>query len=397
MIDVFIIGSKGIPAKYGGFETFVEQLTSQKKSKEIRYHVSCQSGDTNNVYTFQGTRCFNVKTPNIGGAKAILYDIASLRRCIKYIRNNNLQKSIIYVLACRIGPFIGYYKRILHQMGVELYVNPDGHEWLRSKWSKPVRAYWKFSERLMVKNADLLICDSKGIEEYIQKSYYKYNPETTFIAYGSDTSGSPIKSLDPLITNWLSKYNIKTNDYYLIVGRFVPENNYELMIREFMKSDTKKNLVIISNVSKNSFYQKLINITQCDKDSRIKFVGTVYDRPLLQKIRELAYGYLHGHEVGGTNPSLLEALSSTKVNLLLDVIFNKEVGEDGALYFNKKPGNLARLIHESDSLSYDERIVLGDAAKKRIDDHYSWEHIVNEYEVLFQNDNFDKSLRVQEK
>ncbi|SFG96312.1 beta 1-4 rhamnosyltransferase Cps2T [Sporolactobacillus nakayamae] len=382
MVDVFIIGSKGIPAKYGGFETFVDQLTKQKMSSDIKYHVACLA-DNNQEFTYNNVRCFNVNVPEIGSAKAIIYDLKSLKRCINYIKEKQLQNSIVYVLACRIGPFIGSYKKSLIRLGAKLIVNPDGHEWLRSKWSKPVRTYWKLSERLMVKNADLLICDSKGIEDYIHKEYGNYNPKTKFIAYGADIDNSSNQSIDIKFNYWLSEHQIKVMDYYLIVGRFVPENNYELMIREFMKSKTSKSLVIISNVSKNSFYEKLLNVTHFNQDPRIKFVGTVYDKPILQKVREFAFGYLHGHEVGGTNPSLLEALASTKVNLLLDVIFNIEVGKDCAVYFNKQPSNLAELINRIDMLTPQDIENFGAKAKRRIECNYSWNFIVSEYENLF--------------
>ncbi|PGS79420.1 glycosyl transferase, partial [Bacillus anthracis] len=119
-----------------------------------------------------------------------------------------------------------------------------------------------------------------------------------------------------------------------------------LMVREFMKSDSKKDFVIISNVEQNQFYQDLLATTNFDKDPRVKFVGTVYDQELLKKVRENAFAYFHGHEVGGTNPSLLEALAYTKLNMLLDVVFNEEVGEAGAVYFSKESGSLANLIYE---------------------------------------------------
>ena len=109
----------------------------------------------------------------------------------------------------------------------------------------------------------------------------------------------------------------------------------------------------------------------------------VYDQELLKKIRENAYGYFHGHEVGGTNPSLLEALGSTELNLLLDVGFNREVAEDGALYWTKEEGNLAKLIEEADELASDVITALGDKAKERIREWYSWEYITAEYEKVF--------------
>lgn len=382
MINVFVIGSKGIPAKYGGFETFVEKLTLYKKNKNIKYHVACLS-DNEKEFVYNNARCFNVKVKNIGSAKAVLYDIEALKMCEKYIKDNKLSECIICILACRIGPFLAFYKNRLEKLGVKVYVNPDGHEWKRSKWNWLIRSYWKYSEKLMVKHSDLLICDSKGIEDYIKDEYKSYKPKTTFIAYGADVEKSKLNNDDIKLTEWFNKNSITNKQYYLIVGRFVPENNYEIIIREFMKSNTNKDLVIITNVEKNKFYDELCKKTKFSSDSRIKFVGTVYDQELLKKIREEAYGYFHGHEVGGTNPSLLEALASTDVNLLLDVNFNKEVGKDGAIYFNKDNGNLAKLIDKADKYDDLEIKRLGQRAKLRIIDNYSWNKIVSEYEEVY--------------
>lgn len=382
MRHVFIIGSKGIPAKYGGFETFVEKLTEQQKSKEIKYHVSCLAQD-NKEFEHNGARCFNINVPNIGAAKAVYYDIFALRECIRYIKENKIENPIVYILACRIGPFVGRYKKQLKKLGGTLFVNPDGHEWKRGKWNAAIRKYWKTSEKLMVKHADLLVCDSKNIEKYIQEDYKQYNPRTTFIAYGADMEKSKLKDDDSKLVNWYKEKGVKAKEYYLVVGRFVPENNYETMITEFMKSNTKKDFVLITNVEQNKFYEQLKQKTGFDKDSRIKFVGTVYDQELLKKIRENAYGYLHGHEVGGTNPSLLEALASTDLNLLLDVGFNREVGEDGAVYFNKKEMNLSKLIDELDQITPEKIAEIGKKAKKRILQEYSWNYIVKEYENQF--------------
>ena len=167
------------------------------------------------------------------------------------------------------------------------------------------------------------------------------------------------------------------------MGRFVPENNYETMIKEFIKSKTNKKLVIITNVEKNKFYEELKEKTKFDNDERIKFVGTVYDTPLLKQIRENAYGYIHGHEVGGTNPSLLEALATTKLNLLLDVGFNKEVAKQGAMYWNKEEGNLSNLINSLENVSDEEKEKYGTMAKRRIEEEYNWNKIVTEYEKIF--------------
>ncbi|MBN1043582.1 glycosyltransferase family 1 protein [Clostridium botulinum] len=382
MKHIFIIGSKGIPAKYGGFETFVDKLTEGQKSKKIKYHVSCLA-DNSKEFEHNGARCFNINVPNIGPGKAVYYDIKALKESINYIKNNNIRNAIVYVLACRIGPFIGRYKNQLKKLGGTLLVNPDGHEWKRAKWNASIRKYWKVSEKLMVKHADLLICDSKNIEKYIKEDYKKYNPKTTFIAYGADTQKSKLQDEDSKLLDWYKEKDVKKKQYYLVVGRFVPENNYETMISEFMKSKTNKDFVLITNVKKNKFYEELKQKTGFDKDKRIKFVGTVYNQELLKKIRENAYGYLHGHEVGGTNPSLLEALATTDLNILLDVGFNREVGENGALYFTKQDRNLATLIDNLDV--YDEVAVTSysENAKKRINEGYTWDKIINDYEKLF--------------
>ncbi|OUZ23681.1 hypothetical protein A5867_001366, partial [Enterococcus sp. 6D12_DIV0197] len=281
--SIYIIGSKGIPAKYGGFETFVEKLTENRVDTNIQYYVACMEENSikseiyEEYFEYNGAKCFNVRVPNVGPAKAVLYDILALKKAIEISKKNNDDKPVFYVLACRIGPFINKIKKEIIKLNGKLFVNPDGHEWKRAKWSYPVRKYWKLSEKLMVKKADLLICDSKNIEKYIKDDYKKYNPKTTYIAYGTDTGMSNLKSNDKTVREWYKNKVVKENEYYLVVGRFVPENNYETMIKEFMKSDSKKDFVLVTNVEENKFFEKLKSKTDFEKDGRIKFVGTVYD------------------------------------------------------------------------------------------------------------------------
>ena len=376
---IFIVGSKGIPGNYGGYETFVDRLTEyHQNNPNLKYHVACKAKDTK-TFEYHNADCFDVKVPSIGPAQAIYYDVAALNQCVRYIKRHNIQHPIVYILACRIGPFAAHFQRVIHKLGGKLYINPDGHEWMRAKWSAPVRKYWKISERLMTKHCDLLICDSKNIEKYIHDEYGKYNPKTTFIAYGAETRKSKLADDDPKLIAWYKEKGLSPKSYYLVVGRFVPENNYETMIREFMKSHSKRDFALITNVS-DKFLEELKEKTHFDQDPRIKFVGTVYDKELLMKIRENAYGYFHGHEVGGTNPSLL---GSTDLNLLLDVGFNREVAEDSALYWTKQSGNLASLIDWADGMNADEISELGKKASLRIVEAYSWQHIADEYESRF--------------
>lgn len=397
MQHVFIVGAKSLGA-YGGYETFVNKLTEyHQNNKDIKYHVACKANgdgymDENTLdgaekiseseFVYHNAHCFKIAVPNVGAAQAIYYDIAALNYCCSYIEKNGIAHPIVYILACRIGSFAGFFYGKIHKLGGKVYLNPDGHEWLRQKWSRPVRKYWKISEKMMVKYTDLVVCDSVNIERYIRDSYKIYNPNTTFIAYGAETRKSQLADNSPQFLEWLAEKGLKSREYYLVVGRFVPENNYETMIREFMNSRSRKDFAIITTMN-----EKLMEELECklhfQADSRIKFVGTVYDQELLMKIREHAYGYFHGHEVGGTNPSLLEALGSTELNLLLDVGFNREVAKESSLYWTKEKGNLAKLIDTADRLTAEERNNMADMAKQRIKEAYSWEYICGKYEKIF--------------
>ena len=379
--NVYIVGSKGC-GNYGGYETFVDKLTEYHQyNKKIQYHIAWKGSQTKE-FQYHNTQSFQIKVPNIGSVQAVYYDIVALNYCLEHIKKNSIENPIIYILACRIGPFAAHFQNEIHRLGGRIYLNPDGHEWMRTKWSSLVRKYWKMSEKLMVKHSDLLVCDSKNIEKYIQTTYKQYNPVTTFIAYGADLSPSTLADDAKILIDWYTQKQLKAKEYYLIVGRFVPENSFETIIREFMKSKSKRKLAIITTVN-DKFLNQLERRLCFKSDKRIQFVGTVYDQELLKKIRENAYAYFHGHTVGGTNPSLIEALGSTDLNLLIDVSFNREVADDSALYWNKKRGNLANLISKVDIMSAKEINNFGYKAKKRVSDYYTWEYITKEYEKLF--------------
>ena len=397
MQHVYIVGAKGV-SFYGGYESFVQKLLEyHKDKKEIQYHVACKANGEGSMdvsrlegaseirgqrFTYCNADCFLVQVPEwLRSAQAIVYDVDALKKCCRHIEENRIEHAIVYILACRIGPFVHKYVDKIHGLGGKVYLNPDGHEWKRAKWSAPIRKYWKESERLMVKHADLVICDSTAIEKYIQREYKQYRPNTTYIAYGAETKKSTLADEDQKYVSWLHKHEIRSG-FYTMIGRCVPENNFETIICEFMKSRTTKDLVIITT-NNPGLLDELENKLHYRKDKRIKFVGTVYDQELLTKIRENAYGYFHGHSVGGTNPSLLEALGSTKLNLLYEVEFNKEVAEDAALYWNLDEGNLAALIDQADQMTPAELEALGNKAKERIRSAYSWESISDKYLCQF--------------
>ena len=399
---VYCVGAKSLGA-YGGYETFIYKLTEyHQNNNNIKYHVACKAnGDgsmdetkldkvnliNDHEFVFHNAHCFKIEVPQIGPAQAIYYDVAALKACCSHIKKNKISHPIVYIMACRIGPFARFFFNEIHKLGGVVYLNPDGHEWMREKWSAPVRKYWKISEQMMIKYCDLAICDSINIEKYIHKSYdgkgiKKRDPKTTYIAYGADLTLSKLSDDDKELVDWYENKGLRKKEYYLVVGRFVPENSFEVMIREFMKSKSKKNFAIITNVN-DKFLEQLERKLHFKKDPRIKFVGTVYDQELLKKIRENAYAYFHGHTVGGTNPSLIEALGSTDLNLLVDVGFNREVAEECALYWSREENNLAALIDEADKMSEENILELGRKAKERVTKEYTWEKICEQYLQTF--------------
>ena len=380
MQHVFIIGSRGLPAQYGGFETFVDQLVSHQVSPDIQYHVACLSNDqAYQHFDYKGVDCFTIKAPKLGPARVIAYDMMAINYALKLIKKQGIEQSIFYVLGNTIGAFVAPFARKIHKIGGRFYINPDGLEWKRAKWAKPIQAYLKYSEKIMTRHADLVISDNPGIESYIKEAYPW--SKTTYIAYGTDLSPTSLSSQDNKVREFYQKWQTQEKNYYLILGRFVPENNYETAIREFMASSTKRDLVIICNQEGNPYFEELRARTGFDQDPRVKFVGTVYDQDLLKYIRKEAFAYIHGHEVGGTNPGLLEALAQTDLNLVLGVSFNQTVAKDSAQYWTKETGNLAHLINQVDPL--EDVSEWGQRAKANMKQNFTWEKIVGEYEELF--------------
>ena len=380
MQHVFIIGSRGLPAQYGGFETFVDQLVSHQVSPDIQYHVACLSNDqAYQHFDYKGVDCFTIKAPKLGPARVIAYDMMAINYALKLIKKQGIEQPIFYVLGNTIGAFVAPFARKIHKIGGRFYINPDGLEWKRAKWAKPIQAYLKYSEKIMTRHADLVISDNPGIESYIKEAYPW--SKTTYIAYGTDLSSTSLNSQDNKVREFYQKWQTQEKNYYLILGRFVPENNYETAIREFMASSTKRDLVIICNQEGNPYFEELRARTGFDQDPRVKFVGTVYDQDLLKYIRKEAFAYIHGHEVGGTNPGLLEALAHTDLNLVLGVSFNQTVAKDTAHYWTKETGNLAHLINQVDPL--EDVSEWGQRAKANMKQNFTWEKIVGEYEELF--------------
>lgn len=377
--NIFVIGSQGYNKNYGGWETFVRNFADFYDKKKANIYVSEISYDKNTKeYVSNGINCLPVYTKKTGSATMMIYSIKSLYYVKKYIKKNNIKNTIIYVLGLKLGPFLHVERKYFKKNNIKIFVNPDGLEWKRSKWSNLVKRYFLYAEKTMLNNCDGIVCDSEGIKSYLEEAYPKNDVPKYFIAYGTkkvDLSGVDEKMV-------LKEYNLKKDNYCLVVGRCVPENNFELVIKEFMKSDINKELVIISNIEGSKYYDELKEITKCDKDKRIRILPGIYDEKKLSTIRKNAFLYIHGHSVGGTNPSLLEALSLTDLNVLYEVNFNHQVGEDACLYFTEKTGSLKKILNDSANLKKIKE-EYGVLAKKRIEDEYTWEYILSKYGELF--------------
>ncbi len=384
MKNIIIIGARGYKANYGGWETFVTNLIQNYQDQNVQFHVpelTKKKQEKNQIIEKDKVSCLQIYSPNMGFATMFIYAIKALFKINKYIKKQKLENVTIYILGCRMGPLYPFLVHPLRKRKIPIYLNPDGLEWKREKWSWWIKQCFKISERFMVKYSNGIICDSRAIKDYVDTKYEKYKKKTYFIAYGAYLQKKVLKNKH--VEELFKKFKIQENNYYLIVGRFVPENNYELIIEEFMKSNTNRDLVIVSNVEENKFYHDLKVKTNFLKDKRIKFIGSVYEKESIIYLRQNAYAYIHGHSAGGTNPSLLEALANTKINILYNAIYNVEVGKLSSLYFSKKENDLKRIIEMADQ--FDEKTIkkYEKMAKDRIKSEYTWNYIVEQYKKIW--------------
>ncbi len=384
MKNIIIIGARGYKSNYGGWETFVTNLIKNYNDKNTKFHVpelTHNKNENKQVIEKENVSCPQIYSPKVGFVTMFIYAIFALKHMKKYIKENNLENVVVYVLGCRMGPFYPFLIRPLKKQGIKIYLNPDGLEWMRDKWAWWIKICFKISEYCMVKHSDVIVSDSKAIKDYIDTKYKKFKKVSYFIPYGAYLNQKECKT--DTVKELYKKYQLSENNYYLIVGRFVPENNYELMIKEFMNSKTKRDLVIVSNVEENKFYKELKERTKFETDKRIKFIGPVYDADTLLYIRRHAYAYIHGHSAGGTNPSLLEALATTKLNILFHAVYNVEVGMMSSLYFGKGKGDLVRQIEKAEK--FDEKTIkkYESLAIDRIKKEYTWKLVVESYKKIW--------------
>ena len=375
MKHVFIIGSRGYHAKYGGWETFVSKLVDNYNDKDTIFYISSLSDTLSCEYKVNDNIIVKPIYVKEHMGRMLFCTIKALNYYLKYIEKRDIKNAYIYILGLKLGPVLKVKKNKIKRLGITTIINPDGLEYKRSKWGILVKKFFLLSEKWMLNSCDLIVCDALGIQKYINSKYPKLKNKTTYIAYGTDKI-----SLNNVDTkSILKEYNLDINNYLLIIGRFVPENNYELIIKSYMKSTTKKELIIISNISMTNYYNTLVKNTNCLSDKRIHFIDGVYDEIKLSVIRKNAYAYIHGHSVGGTNPSLLEALSLTDLNILYDVEFNKDVGHDACLYF-KDENDLVKIFNNLETF---DKETMGTSCKEIIKNNFTWNIIVKKYKKIF--------------
>lgn len=379
MKHVFILGARGYHENYGGWETFVSNLVDNYNDPNTKFYISKITTDAKEEKSIINDNIVvnPIFVKKQGSVAMFVYAMKSLKQAIKYIEKEKIENAYVYILGLKLFYYLGVKKRKLKKLKATVIVNPDGLEWMRSKWGFVAKTFFKLSEKMMLKSSDLIVCDSLGIKDYVDLKYPRLKSRTTYIAYGSNQIDFTNVNEEAI----LKEYDLKENNYCLMVGRCVPENNYELVIQEFMNSNIKKDLIIISNLNSSNYFNELVLKTECLKDKRIKFINGVYDELKLSVIRKNAYLYIHGHSVGGTNPSLIEALSLTDLNILYDVSFNKYAGKDSCLYFKDK-GTLTNLLNDQKYLNKEKK-QLGPKAKEIVKDNFTWQIIVDKYKEIF--------------
>lgn len=385
-INVFIIGLRGYTQNYGGWEAFAHGLLDNWKDESIHFYAfeKVSSIVEEGFFDINGVTCIRVCETEKGSSAMMKYD----KKCTNFAyllkKDFNIENAIMFHLGVRIGPYLWLKRKKIKKIGFKMMENPAGAEWRRTKWNKLVQLYLWISAIMMAKSTDCMACDNEGIKDLYGKIIHGKKPKLEYVAYGVD-SVPPVNDQVPAkVSAYFEKLGIVKNDYYLILGRFVPENNYELMFKGFGKSKTTKKLVVVCNYQTEirKFYNHIKKTTNFEDDERIIMAGTVYDKEILHYLRQYAAGYIHGHSVGGTNPGLLEAMAETNVNMLFDVEFNKHVGGETALYF-KSIDELASSIDKVDALSQIEKDEFGKKAKERMAEKYSWKLIVDEYDRIF--------------
>jgi glycosyltransferase involved in cell wall biosynthesis len=362
-LRVAILGTKGIPASYGGFETFAEQLAVRlvARGHQVTVYAEAEDGPAPADTFHQGVRVRFQRRPHWGPASVLAYDCASLWDARRGY-------DLVYMLGYGAA-WACWWPRVF---GTPVWINVDGLEWARSKWGRAARAYLRCMEWLATKTATRLIADAEAIAQRVRTVYPRSAP-TSFIAYGAEE----VRPQD-VDVQALSAWGLTPGGYFLVVARPEPENHVLEIIQGYLLHGGALPLVIVGSVTDATPYQRQLQSLACE---RVRLVGGVYDAPKLQSLRVHAAAYIHGHSVGGTNPSLLEALACGSLVIAHDNPFNREVAQGVADYF-QTPAQLAECLQRSAARSSEDAARLRQGARDIIASRYTWDGVTTAYEQL---------------
>ena len=311
----------------------------------------------------RGARIRKIYSPEklIGSPANFIYDFLCLKDALK--------RDYDIIFECGYGSSAPSFV-LKNNISAKIITNMDGLEWKRSKWSGITQKLMLGMEGYAVKKSDYLVSDNIGIYNYYLD---KYKVESYIIPYGANLFDSPdfryCKGIIP-----------EPMKYFLVVARLEPENNIELILDGFLRSNSPRTVIVIGNhKTKYAYYL----VKKYKDDHRIKFIGTLYEIRVLNNLRYFSIGYFHGHSVGGTNPSLLEAMAASAFIIAHDNEFNRSVLGNDALYFNDLT-SVKSIVEKIDELSNTrDKFIFNNRSKIR--ETYSWERIINKYNKLFQD------------
>jgi len=368
-MKIAFIGTRGIPNNYGGFEQFAEYISVGLVERGHEVVVYSPHFHPYKEDYYKGVRIKHIYSPETWMGSSIgsfFYDFSSLKDALK---KENFD--IIYEAGyTSIVPAYIWFnvRKITYPI---FTTNMDGLEYKRTKFNKWVQKFLFWEERTAVKHSHYLIADNMGIHDYYKE---KYGKESRFLAYGADIH-------DDYDVSFLKEYGLAPNDYYLLVARLEPENNIEMAIKGYLISKTKgKRPLIIIGKTNTPHGRELVE--KYRKEESIVFVGGIYDYSKLNSIRHFAFAYFHGHSVGGTNPSLLEAMASGCFILANNNIFNKAVLKENSIYYSSAE-EVAEVLNRIDLLAEKYKATYVNNNLCEIRQEYSWEKLVDEHESYF--------------
>lgn len=363
-MKVAIIGTRGYPYVYGGFETFVKELSERLVKKGVEVHIYCQRDlfDKKPVM-INGIHLHYIPTIQTKSLNQIVHSFLSI------LHATFSSVDVILVVNLAAGP-MGWIPKIT---GKKTIINVDGLEWLRPKWKGLGALYFRFAAKLATKLYDLIITDAEAMRDVYLEEFKK---DSLVIAYGAPA----FKKADSYL---LSRFNILPDDYYLIVGRLIPDNNADLIIKAYLESNSQKKLVVIGDVPYKDVYAESL---KKNAGHRVNFIGYVRDNEELMALYQNCFTYIHGHKFGGTNPAMLKAMSNNCSILALNTKFNKEMLRNGelGLFFDE---DTKSLNYAFDILESKPELVqkLKKEVASGLTDKYNWDAVTTAYQLAMNN------------